>query len=249
MAYVIERPVINDVQAPRWMGYASGMSHAFLAPAGKPLEGPTSRTACKRVMDVARLTGDSAKRCKTCVAFFADVKVKANAGLSERTTDVVHTGAQQGAPRDAEKRVAAQVEAIGKGEAPVPHGESARAVKGQSPAMDPGLSGKRGDTGRRVAGQRGEARMDGVAMVPGGVNVPPVQPMWRNPKTKQLEVSSRGTMAGGMGQDRPDRSIVGGRDKGRFSKSQRRNWQRKENAKARWAALAALEERVSRLES
>lgn len=242
MAYVIEKPVLNDVLAPLWADSRTGTRHAFLVPDGSELAGQAV-AACKTRVTLAVLADGEILRtrwCKKCTALFEDRKTKAHTGLSERTVDAVHTGAQQGAPRDAERKVASQVEAIGKGEAPVPHGRSA--------AQMPDRPGVGTSVSARTSGQRGEARMDGVALVPGGVNVPPVQPMWRNPKTKQLEVSSRGTMAGGMGQERPDTSIVGRRDKGRFTKSQRKNWRRKQAALTTKAAVADLQERVSRLE-
>lgn len=254
MAYVIEKPVVNDVQAPRWLGYGNGASHAFLVAEGKPLEATTEggkvKAACGTYVVVSRLSGDVNKRCKKCAALFVVVKVKAHAGLSERTVEIVHTGAQQGSPREAESLIAAKVQAIGAGDAPVPRAKSARQDKrsSTSPTTDPQHTGQRtADTKRRVVGQRGETRLDGVAMTPGGANMRPVQPMRRNPKTKQLEVSSRGTMGGALGPDRPDRSIVGGPDKGRFTPSQRRNWRRKQQRDGLKADLAKAQAKIAEL--
>lgn len=283
MAYAIERKIINDVQAPRWLGYETGASHALLIPEGESLEGrkdPRIQAACGTYLVILRLHGDKARRCKWCAALFAEVATKANAGLSEPQVEIIHTGAQQGSPREAERKVAADllpisgdavkvnpaiVELLRAGDRKgameaardldacaavpsplMPKAQSARAHRGVSTQIG------RHDTSLRAAGQRDEARTNGVAMVQ-GANMAPAQPMRRIPRTARenpgaLVVSSIGTMGGGLGRERPDSEIVkDGRPVEFKTRTQRRNWQRKQRAAALAAENAALLAKVEDL--
>lgn len=211
-AYVVERPVKNDVQAPRWLGYASGKTHAFLVPAG-PLESVSGdgkiKSVCGKSLDVTRLVGDG-QRCKPCATAMADDTRKRGSGLSEAQVDNVDTGAQDGDPRDAEKRRTAELaplsgdaaeqnaniaEALREGdrEGAV---ESARALDAQ------GLSAAVPEAGRAPVGSRDHGMLDGVAMVQGR-NMDPVQGTWYNPRTKEREPAA--AYLGGSLTSRPDR--------------------------------------------
>lgn len=224
MAYVIERPVRNDVQATRWIGYAKGATHAFNVPAG-PLESPTGdgkiESVCGTKLEVARLVGED-RRCKKCTAILVPDPERYGKPLSERQIEPVATGLVDGDPRAAELRRKAEVEAIsgdarklnaeiadvarqGRREAaselardldrrgpaaPVPVGPSQAARKGVSTAG-----------AGRSAGQRGEARADGVALVQ-GANMAPVQP-------RSGWIAKAGTLAMPLGRERADRGALG----------------------------------------
>lgn len=244
MAYVVERPIISDMVRPMWLGLPNGKGHAFrlesetsdkidaayrsgkafkIEEAMAPIRGAGKiKAECGRSIRADELGKRSTGRCKACSAMFP-AEIKYGKGLTEPQTEIVHTGSQQGAPREAEAKVAAQVAKIGKGEAPVPTAERSHAKR----------------LGKVAVGQRGEARIDGVALVQGR-SMPPVQPVRINPKTGEREVSSRGTMAGPIGPERMDETLRDPKDPGRRKKSQRRNWQRKQaNARLR-EELAAL---------
>lgn len=177
-------------------------------------------TACKRTLDVGRL-GTSLKPCKVCAAQFTAEPKKGRA-LSERQIEPVATGLVDGDPRAAESRREAEIKVIsgdaikvnaeiadtarqGRREAaldmahdldrrgpaaPVPTGSAQAAKKGVSTAG-----------ARRTAGQRGEARTDGVALVQ-GANMAPVQP-------RSGWIAKAGTLAMPLGRERADRGALG----------------------------------------
>ena len=225
---VQERPVFRDVQSLRWIGYRGAATHAFALPAG-PWESPTGdgkiKSVCGTTLELARVHGDDV-RCKRCVKLSNDMATpKYGKGLSEPQVDLVHTGNEQGTPREAEAKVAAEileisgdaikynaaiVEALREGDkdaakdmandldrrgpaAPVPMGPSLRARKGVNGSV------------KRSAGQRGEAREDGSAFVPG-----------RDPGTRTLEQwqeaqtgkPGRTTLDEPAGRIRPDAGAV-----------------------------------------
>lgn len=210
---VTARPVKGDVVRPTWLGYPSGKQHAFMLAEGESAPLGTVKAVCGRTLKGSRMAGGLGDRCKTCTAQFP-AEIRYGKGLSEPQVEIVHTGVQHGSPREAETKIAAQVVAIGKGEAPVPTAERSHSKT----------------IGKRAAGQRGEATIDGVALVH-GASMAPVQPMWRNPKTGEITPSSRGTMSGPLGREQLDSQLRDERDRGRFTASQRKNWRRKQQRK------------------
>lgn len=206
-AYVVDRPVKNDVLAPRWLGYAGGKSHALLVPAG-PLESPdgsgTIVAVCKKRLTVGRLAGHGQK-CKTCSTAMAEDTRKRGTGLTERTVDVVSTGAQDGAPRDAERLRSAEISLIS-GDAAEQNaaigeqlalGDKSGAMESARVLDAQGASAPIPTAHTAPLGSRDHGRSDGVAMVR-GANLRPVQPQkgW---------AAVAGTMAGPIGRERPDR--------------------------------------------
>lgn len=66
-----------------------------------------------------------------------------------------------------------------------------------------------------------------------GRDTEPVQPRWYNPKTRQYEVSSIGTMGGNLGRLHVDGMILPERPKARRTPSQRSNYRAKMRRQAR----------------
>lgn len=191
-AYVVDRPVINDVQVPRWLGYASGKSHAFLVVAG-PLESPTGdgkiKSVCGKSLDVARLTGDD-QRCKSCTSALAEDTRKRGTGLSEVQIDVVDTGSQDGAPRDADKRRAAELSPLS-GEASKDNAEIVQALR----------------SGERERAMESARALDARARVPAREELPALAPVYD-------KVSGRYVSHRSVRSLDADRAPVGSRDHG-----------------------------------
>lgn len=251
-ARIMPRKIINEVRAPRWLGYATGKAHAFLIPAG-PIADEAVTSVCKRAMASERLAPSKGERCKTCASAMAEDTRKRGTGLTEPTTDNVATGSVKGDPKDAERRRAAELSPL-HGDAAKVNGEiveslregdaesavtsarkldrSARGVKDRAPRAD-----------RTPIGNRDHGRLDGVAMVQ-GPNMPPVQRTWRNPVTGDVEPAA--ARLDGSLRERFDREIVervdrdGMRlDTAKRSKSSQRRY------RARKTAERAIRERVT----
>jgi hypothetical protein len=105
-------------------------------------------------------------------------------------------------------RLRAQLDAATDGPDVMNAPSSAHGVHGTSKALNPATSGKRADTSLRTTGQRGEGRIDGVAMVQGANMSCKAEPRRRNRKTGEMEISGRGTMGEPLGSDRVDPSII-----------------------------------------
>lgn len=250
--HVVDRPVKNDVKAARWLGYAGAKAHAFLVPSG-PLESPTGdgqvKSVCTRAFTIARLAGDG-HRCKLCVKAMTEAEVKHGTGLSERTVDVVDTGAQHGDPRDAERRRASEVALIS-GDAPernatigeqlslgdkVGARKTARALDERGPAAPVPAA--------RMAplGSRDHGRSDGVAMVRGAA-MKAVQPQrgWK---------ATAGTMAGPIGRERADKEAstvpMHGGTYGYLTKADYEQLSRTQQRKY-WVKLRRMEQRAENL--
>lgn len=123
MAYVIERPLINDV-APVWVGVEGKALHAVMIESGAAyrfgrymadgrkaealaLLPEALTTACKRPLERSKV-GGAFKPCKSCTAQF-QAEPKKGTGLSESKPDLVAMGNATGTPADDERAVAAEV--------------------------------------------------------------------------------------------------------------------------------------------
>lgn len=249
------RTVKGDVQKVRWLGYASGKSHGFLVPAG-PLESATGtlKAVCGKSLDIARLAGDD-QRCKSCVTALTEDTRKRGTGLSEGQVEHVATGAQDGAPREAEMRRTAEVALISgdaaKNNAAIVEalraGDRAGAMEGARKLDARGPAAPVPSAQRAPVGSRDHGMLDGVAMVQ-GANMDPVQPMWRNPATGESEPAA--AFLGGTLNERADReastvAVVGGtygyltRDEvDALSRSQRRKY---------WAKIKVMADHGARV--
>lgn len=156
-----ERTVSNDVIAPRWSGYAGGKSHAFLVPAG-PMESPTGtlKAVCGKTMTLGRLTSVSF-RCKSCVTALAEDTRKRGTGLTESQIDIVDTGSQDGDPRDADKRRAAELTPLS-GDAPQTNADIADALR----------------TGEREQAMESARALDARAKVAANEELPALAPVY-----------------------------------------------------------------------
>lgn len=206
------RRVTGDVLAPRWRQYGTGKTHAFLIPEGGELSGKV-RAMCPGSFRADRLADAGTDRCKLCVKAMAVDARKRGSGLSEPSTEVVATGAQQGAPREAEAVREAEIRVIS-GDADeanaaiaerLLYGDRGAAV-GLARELDArGPAAPVPSADRAPVGQRDHGMLDGVAMVQ-GANMAPVQPMWRNPVTGEVEPAA--AYLGGSLRDRVDRTVV-----------------------------------------
>lgn len=208
----IARTIINDVLAPTWLGYENGKTHAFLIPDGETPTGKI-RAMCPGSFDSARLMDKGTDRCKLCVKATATDTRKQGTGLSEPTTEVVATGAQQGAPRESEAVRAAEIREISgdadKANAAIGErllfGDRGAAVELARELDARGPAAPVPSAVRAPVGQRDHGMLDGVAMVQ-GPNMAPVQPTWRNPATGEVEPAA--AYLGGSLRDRVDRTVV-----------------------------------------
>lgn len=173
---VMPRQIINEVRAPRWLGYATGKSHAFLIPAGS-IADASVKTVCGRVMDSARLSPSKGARCKSCASLLTEDTRKRGTGLSEPVTDNVATGSTNGDPKDAELRRSAELEPLF-GEASKINGEIVESLRDDDKESAVALARKVDRSAREVnakaphaertpIGNRDHGRLDGVAMVQG----------------------------------------------------------------------------------
>jgi hypothetical protein len=247
---IMPRKIKNEVRAPRWMGYANGKGHAFLIPAG-PIGRVTVKGVCGRIMDAERLVAAKGERCKSCASAMAEDTRKRGTGLTEPTVDIVDTGAAKGDPREAELRRVAELAPIS-GDAGKRNAEIVGVLREGRPedakalakALDrQGTSAPVPDADRAPIGNRDHGMLDGVAMVQ-GPNMPPVQRMWRNPVTGDVEPAA--ARLDGSLRERIDRVAVpdqSDRD-GFIRSSAKRSKTSKRRYRARKTAERMIRERV-----
>ena len=168
--------VKNEVPSPLWLGYPSGMEHAFLIPV-RPDGGEPVKAVCGRVMDAQRLAASKRQRCKTCTVRMAEDTRKRGKGLSEPTTDNVATGLTKGDPKDAEQRRVAELGPLF-GEAAkinpqivdhirAGHDGEALELARQLDASAKGVRGMAPQAVQTPIGQRDHGMSDGIALVQG----------------------------------------------------------------------------------
>jgi hypothetical protein len=168
--------VKNEVPSPLWLGYSSGMEHAFLIPV-RPDGDESVKAVCGRVMDSQRLAPSKRQRCKTCTIRMAEDTRKRGKELSEPTTDNVATGLTQGDPKDAERRRTAELKPLF-GEAskinPVivdltrdGRDDEALALARRLDVSAKSIGGMVPKAERSPIGQRDHGMSDGVALVQG----------------------------------------------------------------------------------
>ncbi len=94
----------------------------------------------------------------------------------------------------------------------------------QTPAIDKGAT-----KASTIGAREGNALMDGAPLVKGR-DMPPVQPMRKNLATGEIEVSSIGTMGGGLGREHLDRQVADERPKFKTARtdSMRNNYRKKQ---------------------